>query len=701
MIRLLLLLSVLFWGTSLSLAEERLAEETSQESHTVTGPHVEVSLLSEHANLVPGKEQWLGIHLKPDPEWHTYWLNPGDSGEPPKIAWSVDGKEVDTGNSLSFGNIQWPVPYEIKVAHLVNYGYEADNLLMVPVIVSDDLKAGQKLTVIADLSWLVCKEDCIPGWATLSLTLPVEERLEKSPFATLFAKTRTTWPSDETLSGLFEITAEHVILNVAELEPDREWRALPIRGDVMQHNGQQTYHTPNGSPSFILPKSEYLSLQPQQLKFLVTDGETGFYVDAQLNVGTAGSSAETGIFLPLIMLFAFVGGVILNLMPCVLPVLAIKALSVGDAQQTNITKLGYLAGVLVSFVAFAIVIELLKSAGEAVGWGFHMQEPIVILVLCFLFLYLALLLFDIAPGGQRLAGIGNNLTQGDKFSSQFFTGVLAVVVASPCTAPFMGVALGAAMVSSPINSILIFLSLGLGFSLPLTLIFYSKRVATWIPRPGAWMETFKQVLAFPMLATVIWLLWVYEGQSGSSSQALMMVALLCFALSLWALSKTNKIALIIALGLTLTAVVLGLQVGNTSIAKNNGAERNDEFTAWSPQLMKELKDRNQVVLVNMTADWCITCKVNEQVAFQTEEFKTLADRQEVHYLVGDWTNKNQEILGFLNQYDRAGVPLYVIYAGNHYQEVLPQILTPQILSSAIEKAKNNSSSSQLQSQEKL
>ena len=389
----------------------------------------------------------------------------GRFGEPPKIAWSVDGKEVDTGNSLSFGNIQWPVPYEIKVAHLVNYGYEADNLLMVPVIVSDDLKAGQKLTVIADLSWLVCKEDCIPGWATLSLTLPVEERLEKARLQLYLQRREQPGLADETLSGLFEITAEHVILNVAELEPDREWRALPIRGDVMQYNGQQTYHTPNGSPSFSLPKSEYLSLQPQQLKFLVTGGETGFYVDAQLNVGTAGSSAETGIFLPLIMLFAFVGGVILNLMPCVLPVLAIKALSVGDAQQTNITKLGYLAGVLVSFVAFAIVIELLKSA-EAVGWGFHMQEPIVILVLCFLFLYLALLLFDIAPGGQRLAGIGNSLTQGDKFSSQFFTGVLAVVVASPCTAPFMGVALGAAMVSSPINSILIFLSLGLGFSLP-------------------------------------------------------------------------------------------------------------------------------------------------------------------------------------------------------------------------------------------
>lgn len=668
-------------------------------SHSASGPHIKVSLLSEKDGIVPGKTQWLGLYLQPEEHWHTYWRNPGDSGEPPKVEWQFQlSNQHDVTSDVDVGEIKWPVPHEIPVAHLVNYGYEGDNLLMVPITIPDSVSTGQNLNIKADLSWLVCKEDCIPGWATLELSVALVSQAQESQSADLFAKTRDSWPRQQTLSGLFEVTEQNLTLRIDDVDfptagadlliadESRNWRLLPFRSDVMQHNGQQVVQSLNGALSFILEKSDYFPATPQALKFLLTDGKTGYQLNASLNTGTAGAGypSQADVFLPLLMLFAFAGGVILNLMPCVLPVLVIKALSVGNTQQSVSIKLGYLTGVMVSFAGFALVIELLKSAGDSVGWGFHMQEPMVIAALCFLFLYLALLLMDIAPGGNRLAGLGQNLTQGNQFSSQFFTGVLAVVVASPCTAPFMGVALGAAMVSSPLNSLLIFLSLGLGFALPLTLIFFNRRLSQLVPKPGAWMETFKQFLAFPMLATLVWLLWVYQGQVGASSQALLMLALLLFSLFLWALPKAHKLVSIVLAMVTVAPILLSGQ-----FKTKNALEQSDSHVAWSPQEMQRLKDQNQIVLVNMTADWCITCKVNEQVAFNTDEFQTLLDKDNLHYLVGDWTNKNQEILTFLNQYERAGVPLYVIYAGNEYQEVLPQILTPQILSSAITRALQN------------
>lgn len=669
-------------------------------SNTAFGPHIQVSLLSEKLGLAPGKTQWLGIYLEPEHHWHTYWRNPGDSGEPPKVEWQLHLAGNDAPIAAEIGGFHWPIPKEIPVAHLVNYGYEGANLLMVPVTLPEEVSTGQNVTVTADLSWLVCKEDCIPGWATLTLSLPIASESQQSTHATLFESTRKKWPDKQRLKGLFEVTEKNLTLSVDESiqgtklseagQSEWKWRLLPFRSDVMQHNGQQLHQIVEQTHSFILDKSDYFSDTPDSLRFLLTNGNVGYEFQAEFNKSGRDFEHDTSLditpdlALPLMMLFALAGGVILNLMPCVLPVLAIKALSVGNRQQSLGVKLGYLFGVLVSFAVFALLIEVLKSAGEAVGWGFHMQEPVVIILLCFLFLYLALMLIDIAPGGNRLTGIGQNLTQGSQFSSQFFTGVLAVVVASPCTAPFMGVALGAAMVSTPLSSLLIFLSLGLGFAMPLTLIFFNQRLSAVIPKPGAWMVTFKQFLAFPMLATLVWLLWVFQGQAGGSEQAILMVALLLFALFFWALPKANKIVSAILAIIVLMPLYLLVQSKPDAVQTNSTSH-----IAWTVQKMQSLKDENQVVLVNMTADWCITCKVNEQVAFKTDEFDSLLSNQNLHYLVGDWTNKNQEILAFLNQYERAGVPLYVIYAGNHYQEVLPQILTPQILRSAVVGALEN------------
>jgi thiol:disulfide interchange protein DsbD len=330
----------------------------------------------------------------------------------------------------------------------------------------------------------------------------------------------------------------------------------------------------------------------------------------------------------------------------------------------------------------------LQAGGENIGWGFQMQEPLVLIALSFLFTYIALVLFDALAVGSRFAGIGESLVSGEGWSSNFFTGVLAVVVASPCTAPFMAAAVGIAMVSEPLITLLIFNGLAIGFALPMTLLFISDKARKLLPKPGMWMETFKRFLAFPMLATVAWLAWVYAGQVGSQGQFVLLIALISFSLFLWLQGKAQQLItrLLLMFGAILS-IALPIWANNFSTPNNASASTNSAISVpFSATALAALKADNKVVVVNMTADWCITCKVNEQVAFSTEDVRNRLAAEDVTYMVGDWTNKNQEILNYLNSYDRAGVPLYVVYAGNKHVQVLPQILTSNTVLTAINQA---------------
>ena len=645
-------------------------------SYTATGPHIQVTLMAENQQLKPGIN-WLGVHFSPHSQWHTYWRNPGDSGEAPTIQWQLP-------EGVTAGDIQWPIPKPIKVAHLVNYGYESDNLLMVPINIEEsvlDPPANTSLNIVADVSWLVCKEDCIPGWATLSKTFPVngDTNSDTTPStnAPLFSQTRNKMPDSAVLNAVHEINQNGLVVSVP-MSLTGDWQLLPFRSDVVQHNGEQSALADDAQTSFVLRKSDYFNVRNEPLMFLLTDGEQGRYLQSDLNI----VGGELSINLLLFIAMAFAGGLILNLMPCVLPVLAIKAMSANQSSSRRVVKLGYAAGVLVSFNLFALLILGLKSTGESVGWGFHMQEPLVIVLLAFLFTFIALILMDIAPQGTRISGIGQNLVNGQSVSSQFFTGVLAVVVASPCTAPFMAAALGIAMVSDAITSLLIFNALALGFALPLTMIFFIPKLANALPKPGQWMVRFRQFLAFPMLATVLWLGWIYLQQTSALDQLVLFACLLMFSLALWLSSILRRGNLFIA-ALAMLIVAIPLYQSHTRAPQLNQAKANDAF---SPERLANLRQQNKVVLINMTADWCITCKVNEQVAFQSEDLTNMLASDDVHYLVGDWTNKNQQILKYLNHYQRSGVPLYVVYAGEAAGQVLPQILTADIVVEALEKA---------------
>lgn len=642
-------------------------------TNSATGPHIEVSLLSDLENVVPGESITFGVLLSPETQWHTYWRNPGDSGEQPKIEWSSN---VD----IAFGDIRWPIPKAIPVAHLVNYGYEGENLLLVDAVVPNEI--GQQIVnVTADISWLVCKEDCIPGWATLSLDLPVSAVKTVSKHADYFDHTERLLPQWTAITGSYEITEEHVVVSfsrsLTEGIIDEQLSIFPFRGDTIQHAAEQTWTQIEDDVFATLNKSEYFPSKIEQLEWLVSDGKRGFYLRTspnQLSGYLQGEHQEvlkdlSSIELLKYLLFAILGGLILNLMPCVLPVISLKAMAMQQVEN-NANKLGYPMGVLVSFVAFALLIIVLRHSGEQLGWGFHMQSPMVIGGLAFLFVFISLMLLDIAPTGSRFSGAGHQLTIGQGFSSQFFTGVLAVVVASPCTAPFMAAAMGIAFISDDMTTLLLFIGLALGFALPLSALAFFPKISQRLPKPGPWMDSFRQFLVFPMLATVVWLLWVYQAQTSNESQIILLSALLLFSALLWLSSKLNSLAKYIICVLALGVVIFTLRPVNK--------ETSDYVIPYSAETLQELRQKGETVLVNMTADWCITCKVNEQIAFTDNDVKTLLASDNVHYMVGDWTNKNEEILNFLKKYERSGVPLYVVFKDDS-EKVLPQILTPQIL----------------------
>ncbi|MCZ6829104.1 MAG: protein-disulfide reductase DsbD [Gammaproteobacteria bacterium] len=387
------------------------------------------------------------------------------------------------------------------------------------------------------------------------------------------------------------------------------------------------------------------------------------------------------------LLLAFIGGSILNLMPCVFPVLSLKVYSfaAGDAHTRHVHGWIYAAGVVSSFLLVAAVLIALQQAGTAVGWGFQLQSPRFVSVLAYLFLAMGLSLSGLLEIGAGWMGTGSSLANREGHAGAFFTGVLAAVVASPCTAPFMGTALGFAVTQPPAIALLIFAALGAGMAAPMLLLSYSRHLREIMPRPGPWMETFKQLLAFPLYATAIWLLWVAGRQTSTNTMAVLLCGMLAMALGMWLWRYRNWTRLIAAA----CAVAALAVITNPMLAAREAAQTNSTAgsEAFSEQQLAALLEEGKPVFVNVTADWCITCIVNEQAALSTAAFKQAMSAANVSYLKADWTNYNPESAAFLKQFNRNGIPLYLVYSGRAGEapQVLPQLLTAQIVLDALER----------------
>ena len=643
-------------------------------------------LVAARTAVVPGEPLRIGLWLQHDPEWHTYWLNPGDSGLPTRI-------DLELPPGFTAGPIQWPIPERLPAGPLVNFGYSGTIVLPLELAVPANIDAGS-VTIRARADWLICKIECIPGDGEYSLTLPVASTAQAdSRWAADFARAERRQPVPAAAPAAISFTDETVELRLpAELTPApaAAWTFFPATPQVVSNTAAPRWLETADGAALVLPKSDYFVAAPERFEFLLAQGETGlvFAARAAAMPGADPAPAEAGApGLLLALGLALVGGLILNLMPCVFPVLFLKAAGAieagGDRAVLKRHGLIYTAGVVTSFLAVAGLLLALRASGEALGWGFQLQAPAFVAALVLLFFVLAMNfagLFEFGGGG--LAGAGQRLVEGHGDRAAFFTGVLACLVASPCTAPFMGVALGVALALPAPAALAIFAALGLGLALPILALGWVPGLARLLPRPGAWMETFRRLLAFPLLLTVAWLLWVYGEQTSVLAMSWLVAALVGVAFGLWLLNARGGWRLLGYGALVLCVALPLVRAPEVAAPAETGARALHE--TWTPERLAELRAAGHPVLVNMTAAWCITCLANERMALSSEAFRAALESRGVQYLKGDWTRRDSSITSYLESFGRSGVPLYVLYPGPGREPiVLPQLLTVEIVQQAL------------------
>jgi thiol:disulfide interchange protein DsbD len=658
---------------------------------------VEISLLSETAAIRPGQPFWVALRQKIAPGWHTYWENPGDSGEPTHIDWTLP-------DGFTASDIHWPAPNAIPYGTLMNYGYSDEALLLVRITPPAGLSADQ-VTLRAESRWLVCEEICIPedgkAWLTLAVAdagapLDPGNGAEKIAAAVRDLPTEAPWPVNLMVAP--EKLALSVQSDALQAENIESLRFFPRDWGLIANAAPQALDWRAEGPRLVMTRGERKGEPIEKLNGLLTvaaaDGTREAYnvsvtpgAEVAALPAASGGGASGGLSLWQAAAFAFVGGLILNFFPCVFPVLSMKALSLargGDSAHGNRSHaLAYLGGVMLSFAVLAGLLLALRATGTAFGWGFQFQSPWFVLVMAALFFALGLSLSGVFNFGGALMGMGDSLTRRGGASGSFFTGVLASIAATPCTAPFMGAALGYAVTKPAVEATTVILVLGLGFAAPMTLLSLSGAFARLLPKPGPWMETLKQVLAFPLYATVVWLVWVLSLQTGADGVLAAGAVLVAVGFAAWLVGTTQArrtfryagTAVVILAAFALVAPILGTaQDGGPSTDRATAPKAVDE--PFSMARLEELRAQGRPVFVNLTAAWCITCKVNEEVALKSEGFHQALERGNIAYLIGDWTNQDPEISQMLEKFGRAGVPLYLLYSGNgEPPEVLPQILT--------------------------
>ena len=683
----------------------------AQEFPLVEGQHVDAQLVPEHLAAVPGETVWTAVRLIHMERWHTYWMNPGEAGLPTRIAWQLPA-------GVQAGEIVWPTPERFELpGDVVDFGYTGEIFLLVPLTV-DAAFAEERLAVSAQVSWLECDDICIPGGATLDLNLPVQAQGPaplNDAFAWGFAATRATQPrSDISVSANFSLSEGNLRLLVQATENIFEGASsvsfIPDADGVVHYLSPQNITMQLASLQLTQKHSPRLRDVPERVGGLLlvskaAGQQLSYQINAQpdpLAVSVIETSGAPTPSLPLYLVFSFamLGGLILNLMPCVFPVLSLKVLSLaqsahGPQREQRMHGLAYTAGVMLSFLSLAAVLLLLQAGGAAIGWGFQLQQPWFVAALVFLFFVMGLSMSGVVELGTSLMGVGANLQEKEGYAGSFFTGVLASVVASPCTAPFMGAALGFAFTQSLPVALTVFLALGLGMALPFLILSFVPALARLLPKPGAWMLGFRQFLAFPLYATAIWLLWVLGQQGGANAMALVTTGCLLLAFAAWAWQRRHRrhgIWPTVWLVASLSSVVMAgsvlfspfLQSGSGGAAMADAGANYEPYTAAR---LGTLRTEGKPVFVNMTAAWCITCLVNERVALGSESIAGAMAEKGVTYLKGDWTNNDPAITDVLRQYETSGVPLYLMFPAdpNAPAEVLPQILTEDIVLEALER----------------
>jgi thiol:disulfide interchange protein DsbD len=726
-------LVVLLFAACLS-AHAQLKEVGDGGPGPVKALHLTAELVSLAPSVAPGGSVTVGLVISPEDKWHVYWINAGDSGLPPRIKWTLP-------EGVSAGPMQFPVPSRLPLGPLMDFGYEDNTAFPVQISVAPNVKPGP-IHLDARINWLVCREQCVPGKAHMGIDLTVAANAPLGKplgmLGTAIKDLPQPVPADMHLQvhgspQEFDITAE----NAPAFNPD-DLEFYPIDQDLIINAADQGVERVGKGFRLRVARAEdpnkagsYLPL-PATLHGVIkfSDGD-GYEFTAPViadgasvpvagsaaaakprqpaSPGANGASSGANGAPPLSALaaiaLAFLGGIILNLMPCVFPVLFLKGLALVQSSGEERARmrshgLVYTLGILVSFWVIVAALLVLRSTGSHIGWGFQLQSPIFIAILAsFLFLF-ALSLAGQFEIGLSLTSAGDSLARKEGYTGSFFTGVLATVVATPCTAPLMGAAIGFALAQPAAITFAVFTALALGLAFPYLLLTLQPAWTRWLPRPGAWMETLKHLTALPLFATVIWLTWVYGrlhagGEMGVESDhvAYLLLCFLVLAVAGWVLGKwpARLPATLVAAALIVAGLAIPLsQPKAVAVSGQNQAsvatsQPNLSWQPYTPAALEAARAAGRPVFIDFTAAWCLSCQVNEKVVLRSAEVERQLAQHGFTLLRADWTQYDSGITAELASLNRSGVPTYVIYPAKGQADVLPELLTKDAVLEGIDR----------------
>jgi len=668
---------------------------TAAAQNSVKTENVTARLVSERIALVPGKTAWVALHFEIRPGWHTYWLNPGDAGEKTEVSFTLPP-------GYKAGDIVWPAPQRIiEPGDIAVYGYKGTATHLVPIQIPAEAKPGERVTIAAEARWLVCEKICLPEEGKFSLVLPVQTAPPNSDVpvdaaaADIIDAARALVPKPSPWPARFALNGRVVTLEIegAALDASRiaSIEFFPAEtGAVAAAAKQAVKHGPKGFRLTIDATSKTAALKSLSGVLVVQEKledktvTQAFALTALPGAAGVANDAGGGLSLGLALLMALAGGLILNLMPCVFPVLSIKALSFAAHGGGRMGRhgLAYTAGVLSLFAVIGVALIAFKSAGAEIGWGFQLQEPLFVLAMAYLMFAIGLNLSGVFEIGGAFTGAGHKLASRDGLAGAYFTGALAAVVATPCTAPFMGAAIGYAVAQPAPAALAVVMALGLGMALPFLALSYSPGLLRRMPKPGPWMLRFRQFLAFPMYATAAWLVWVLSLQAGDGAlfAALGGAVLIAFALWLWQSVRRGS-ARGRAIGAAFAALAL-IGAGSLALLTDRGAAPkatagDERWTPFNAEKLETYRREGRPVFVNFTAAWCVTCLVNEKVVLRNDAVWTAMNKKGVVAMKADWTRRDAVITRALAALSRNGVPVYALYTQGTPPALLPQILTEQ------------------------
>ena len=675
--------------------------------------HATVELISEYDAVVPGESFDLAIRFDLEENWHIYWKNPGDSGLSTTINLALP-------ENIQAGEIQWPAPKRISQGGLMNYGYEEEATFIVTLQAPRDLKLGSELAITADLFWLICKETCLPGEATLNLVLPVANKTEPSTKSILFAEARNrqarvTHPWITT-AYIFEEELI-VVIDGDALPADVYFYVDTV--DLVDPSAKQIWSIPrpNRTELRLALEAPFFKNQPSVISGVLQSGNESWKLNAEvldippLFTGDLDTPEPVGfeqhllaLGLPGILALAFIGGLILNIMPCVLPVLSLKVFSLlKHAGQTRSEALrhglAYTAGVVISFIALAGALFTFRAFGERIGWGFQLQSPGFVVVLSALFFLFGLNLMGVFEVGGRLVGADIKVARRSDVLGSLGMGILAAVVGAPCMGPLVAGVSGLAVQGNVATGLLIFGMMGLGLASPFLFLSVFPKLVAFLPKPGLWMESFKQGMGFLLMAATVFLALVVGQQGGVDAIFILLVVMLLTGIAAWvfgrwgAVSRSRRsqwIARVLALILIGVSLFYGVRsIKATYLDYGNQesiVDRSRQWGAWSPERVNELLAEGRPVFVDFTATWCLICQVNKKVALRTEATESLFADKGIVAMKADWTRYDSAITDALESFGRSGVPLYLLYTPDGEVTMLPQSLTNGIVREAVGKA---------------